>query len=112
MQTRLAIGDYRSAGFHAIFGQQWREVAHVFFEEIESAGDPSLTEPHARAHTLRHQFWGTGIDGLLEYWDAGFMPEFVPGEKRGIRAQRGLHTRDGLRGIPRGREMVRGTLQV
>lgn len=86
----------RATGSHTSLRKERGEVSDVFFEEVEYAGDPALSEPHTWANTLIHQFVGASINGLREQRNARFVPQLVTGKQRRISTDCGLNTCDSL----------------
>ncbi len=92
--------------------QQRREVADVLLEQVEDRRDPTLPEPHPGPHSLRLQLLAAGVGRLLEQRDPGLAPELLAEEVRRVRAERELHTGDGLRCVPVRREPLGRRLHV
>src|SRR3954467_3015633 len=68
--------------------QQRREVLDVLLEVVEDRGDPALTEPHPRTHTLRLQLLWPGVGCLLEQRDAVLAPQLLAEQERRVRTER------------------------
>src|SRR3954453_13218339 len=80
--------------------QQRPEVARVLLEQVEDRRDPALAEPHARAHPLRLQLFGTRVGGLLEQPYACLAPQLLAVEEGRVRAHRDLDAGNRLAGVP------------
>src|SRR5699024_2724017 len=64
------------------FGQQTGKVPYVLLEQVTYGVDPAFPEPHPRTDSLVLQFRRPRVGGLLEQWNARFVPECLAEQER------------------------------